>query len=67
MAKMAFGVQYETKSSVKSIEDWLDKRCKGEWDIRLGDLDAVKGRKTLQIFFELKADKDAFKTAFTKT
>lgn len=66
MAKMSFGVQYETKGSVQAVETWLDTRCKGEWDIRLGDLNEAKGSKILQIFFELQADKDAFKSAFTK-
>ena len=51
---------------VRAVEDWLDTRCKGDWDIRLGDLDEARGRKILQIFFELEADKNAFKSAFTK-
>jgi hypothetical protein len=66
MSKMSFGVQYETKESVQAVEDWLDNRCKGDWDIRLGGLDEERGRKILQIFFELEADKNAFKSAFTK-
>ncbi len=66
MAKMAFSVQYETKGSVQAVENWLDTRCKGEWDIRLGDLNEAKRSKILQIFFELKEDKDAFKSAYAK-
>jgi hypothetical protein len=67
MAKMAFGVQYKTKGSAQAVEDWLDTHCKGAWDIRLGDLDEESGRKTLQIFFERDADKNAFTNAFTKS
>lgn len=66
MTNLAFGVRYATTGSVSTVEDWLSKNCRGEWDIRLADIDKIAGRKTLDVFFQYEIDKNAFKDAFTR-
>ncbi|HIJ39390.1 MAG TPA: hypothetical protein HPP80_10905 [Rhodospirillaceae bacterium] len=65
MSNLAYGVQYATRDSADSIEEWLSEHCAGDWDLRLADIDEKNSRKKFAVYFERETDKAAFKAAFT--
>lgn len=66
MGKMTCGLVYATKLQISEVEDWLDANCGGDWDLALADLNTGGGdvAKKVEIYFELPADRDLFKTLF---
>lgn len=66
MSKMTCGIGYATKLQISDVEDWLDENCEGDWDIGLADLDtgAYGVKKKIEVYFELPADRDKFKSLF---
>jgi len=64
---MAFsvGIRMKTTSPITELEDLLQARCQGEWDVELDSLDSEGRHKTVAIRFETQRDCDAFIAACT--
>jgi len=57
------GIKFKTSTSISIIEDWLDKNCKGEWDVEIEAISTTLGQKSIAVYFETTTDKEAFKAA----
>ena len=57
------GLKFKTSAPITAIEDWLDKNCKGEWDLDIEALSTKLGKKSIAVYFETDTDKEAFKAA----
>lgn len=57
------GIRLKTTSPITELEDLLQARCQGEWDVELDTLDTDKRQKTVAIRFETQKDCDAFVAA----
>lgn len=60
------GLKFTTSTSISVIEDWLEKNCKGEWDVDIEAISTGLGKKSVAVYFETDADKEAFKAASKK-
>jgi len=54
------GIRLKTTSPISELEDLLEARCKGKWDVELDSLDSADRHKTVAIRFETQRDCDAF-------
>lgn len=57
------GIKFKTSTPISEIEDWLEKNCKGEWDVDIEAISTGLGKKAIAVYFETDADKEAFKAA----
>jgi len=62
---MAFqvGIRMKTTSPISELEDILETRCQGDWDVELDTLDTDNHQKTVAIRFQTQRDCDAFVAA----
>lgn len=58
------GIKFKTSASISVIEDWLEKNCKGEWDVEIEAIATTLGQKAVAVYFETDTDKEAFKSAY---
>lgn len=58
------GIKFKTSAPISVIEDWLEKNCKGEWDVDIEAIATSLGQKAVAVYFEMDADKEAFKAAY---
>jgi len=63
---MGYGIIYKTAGGMTQIEDWMDKRCQGNWSLVLADMDDDLVKKTFRVMFELETDKTNFIENFIK-
>lgn len=69
MAEFHFGIAFKTHRSIVEVEDWLEQNCEGDWDVALrgmDDSDPAQIKKLVEVYFELEADKLAFRQGFGK-
>jgi len=57
------GIRLKTTSPISELEDLLEERCQGEWDVELDTVNADNRQKTVAIRFETQKDCDAFVAA----
>lgn len=58
------GLKFKTSTSISVIEDWLDKHCEGEWDVEIEAISTALHQKSVAVYFETEADRDAFKAVY---
>lgn len=58
------GLKFKTATPLSSIEDWLDKNCKGEWEVEIEAISTSLGQKSIAVYFETEEDKEAFKAVY---
>lgn len=60
-----YGIRFNTRRSIDQIEQWLDAKCVGDWDLRLaGILEGSGLSKQIEIYFTNYADKELFRRTF---
>ncbi len=64
---MTYDVTCKTSGAITRIEDWLDERCEGKWNIRLQDMDDKLISKSLRVMFELASDRKNFHDYYVKS
>ncbi len=64
---MTCDVMCKTSGAISKIEDWLDERCEGKWNIRLQDMDDKLITKSLRVMFELASDRKNFLDYYVKS
>ncbi len=63
--KTALGVIIKTSLPAEDIENWLETKCRGKWNLSLDGLDDALAAKSFRILFEEADDKARFTKAFT--
>lgn len=58
------GIKFKTSAPITDIEDWLEENCQGEWDLDIEAVATKLGQKSVAVYFETEADKEAFKQAY---
>lgn len=58
------GIKFKTSAPITVIEDWLEENCQGEWDLDIEAIATKLGQKSVAVYFEIEADKEAFKQAY---
>jgi hypothetical protein len=58
------GLKFKTSTSINTIEDWLDNNCEGEWDVEIEAISTALQQKSVAVYFESEADRDAFKAIY---
>lgn len=58
------GIKFKTSAPITVIEDWLEENCQGEWDLDIDAIATKLGQKSIAVYFETDADKEAFKQAY---
>jgi hypothetical protein len=58
------GLKFKTSTSISTIEDWLESNCKGEWDVEIEAISTTLQQKSVAVYFESEADRDAFKAVY---
>ncbi len=61
-----FGLIYNTPHTAKTIEDWMEENCSGDWDINIEGIDTERKLKSFKIRFDNEEDKQAFVNHFTR-
>ncbi|HEY9080876.1 hypothetical protein [Magnetovibrio sp.] len=61
---LSTGLKFKTSTPINVIEDWLDANCKGEWDVDIEAISTELRQKSIAVYFEKEADRDAFKAAY---
>lgn len=68
MGNYSCGLKYKARKPVFEVEDWLDKNCSGDWDVRLEGIDDSDPKGVvnhLAVLFEKAEDRDKFKAAMS--
>lgn len=61
---LTIGLKFKTSTSISTIEDWLDNNCEGEWDVDIEAISTALQQKSVAVYFENEADRDAFKAIY---
>lgn len=64
--RLSFGVLFSTAGAVCDVEEWLEDNCAGEWSLAVEGIDENLIKKSLQIMFEIEADKLRFISEFAR-
>ncbi len=64
---MTYDVTCKTSGAITRIEDRLNERCVGKWNIRLQGMDDKLITKSLRIMFELESDRKNFHDYYVKS
>ena len=64
---MTYNVKCKTSGATATIENYLNERCEGKWNIRFQDMDDKLITKSLRIMFELASDRKNFHDYYVKS
>ena len=66
MGELSYGVKLETMKSIKALEDWLKKNCRGRWGVDLDGFSDDLKKKKVVVLFDSEEEKNEFKSAYGK-
>ncbi|MDP6175454.1 MAG: hypothetical protein QGF09_14905 [Rhodospirillales bacterium] len=60
------GILYRTSEQSTVLEEWMEKNCRGKWNLRLDGVDEQLMGKSFKLMFELPEDKNNFIRYFSR-